>query len=489
MQYAFKTRSGDLFFEDCSSYGSAMIYAEVNRLHRNQLYRGTYLDYYQKLSRLHDGHNYYWRWIRVNPGYAHKLDWQLDMIKITKQLGIENKMEDVSIECYECSESLEPDDVVPVNGVAYCEDCTTVCDDCEERTPTDDVMSDSNTTVCENCYSDHYFTCEDCDSITHTDNCHSIEGDTLVCDSCVYNVNYRYLEGSGEWHYASCECDECEGGSVEDIRYIHYYSYEPDTIFYDDRMGSQRARRNEFYFGAEIEMNTRGGYSTVESAAEFVYNNIGEDYVYLKEDGSIGTGFEFVTHPMTLDYWRNHFPWDNYEKLASMGMLAWDSVDRKCGLHINISRSAFTSSSHLAKFLLFVYREEESLVKFAGRRSRDYADFTYSERELFIEHGKGNTRGSRHVAVNCQNDNRIEFRIFRPSLKRDTVLASIELCHALCHFTAVTTIADIHNGRFDFDAFRMWLTAGDTPTEYPTLVARIDKRVYANDLSSLSINA
>jgi len=467
--------SGQGYMYELPCWGNALIMAESIRTHRLPRYTDTHSfapmyphQYLTRTRSLAYGRSH------VNPGYDSKVEAYLAVKKITTQLGIE--MKDQEFECADCCTVIPDDDIVVYQGDAYCGDCCSQCEHCEELHPDSESVYDGYFRVCQSCYEDSYFTCESCDHICHSDGLCTVSGDTFVCESCVSNGSYNYCEEDGTYHYWDCGCGEC--GESQDSSYIHNYSYEPDTIFYDDRMGHRRAKRGEFYFGAEIEMNTTRGYETVNECAEYVYNNIGEDLVYLKEDCSIGTGFEFVTHPMDLNYWREHFPWDKYERLASMGMLAWDSVDKKCGLHINISRAAFTNSSHLAKFLLFVYRNEEELVKFAGRRSVNYAHFSSSERERFIDHGKGGTYGDRHVAVNCQNPNRIEFRIFRPSLKRDTIIASVELCHALCHFTNVTTINDIHNKRFDFKSFREWLTAGDTPTTYDRLVARIDKRVY-----------
>ncbi len=481
MQYVFTDSYGDVVTRELPTIGVALIVGEHYRLRRRWT-NGDWSfsrDYMNLIGRFnHSGGVYYYHNGYMNfglKGYA--------LAKTNRKIREMNNLDTddyEQFECEQCSCDTPIDDAVVIGDHGYCTDCVVVCEHCDEHTLAEDAYNDGHTVVCPDCYSDCYCTCEDCDRIINSDYINCVSSDTYVCQSCVERGDYRYCEIDGEWHYSDCSCDGCCEEDESSI-HIHSYGYEPDTMFHDDRdIPHMRPKRREFYFGAEIEMNTRQDWSDVHEAAEFVVGNISSDLVYLKEDSSIGTGFEFVTHPMTLDYWRDKFPWDTYEKLADMNMLAWNSVGRKCGLHINISRAAFVAPSHLSKFLLFVYRNEDELVKFAGRRSEDYANFTYSERKLFVQHGKGDTYGMRHVAVNCQNSNRIEFRIFRPSLKRDTIISTIELCHALAHFTSIVTCNDVYNNRLTFDGFVEWLKSGDTPTTYERLLSRIDKRVYGH---------
>lgn len=382
---------------------------------------------------------------------------------------------ETTIPCHSCDTPIEPDDSKVIHDEAYCEDCTFVCEHCDSEAPRDDMHSDDYIAVCEDCYQDNYITCEDCDRLVHTDDYVSVS-DNYLCQRCVENGEYHHCSASEEWeHGYESDCGDCGCGSDD---YLHNYSYKPDPLFHDTRMSLHRhPLPHTRYFGVELETTPRSGERR-DKAAEYIYNNIAENVLYMKEDSSISSGFEIVTHPMTLHWARNNFPWDMLPAISGMGMRAWN--DYHCGLHIHIGRTAFRSQSHLAKLLLFVYRNEDDMVKFTGRRSEDYAEYSITEREQFVARAKGSRFGRRGVAVNCQNEHTIELRVFRPSLMPSTVQAYIEFCDALVVYAGTITVEDcVKRNALSFGAFTAWLSA-QTDEDYSVLSARIQSRVYAS---------
>ena len=147
-------------------------------------------------------------------------------------------------------------------------------------------------------------------------------------------------------------------------------------------------------------------------------------------------GFELVTHPMSLSYHRTEMPWEALLREAvRMGYLSHQSGT--CGLHIHVSRDAFGDTyahqeAAIARVLYFFEKHWEELLKFSRRTQRQLdqwaARYGYKEqpREI-LEHAKKGYHGGRYTCVNLQNTATVEFRIFRGTLKRNTLLASLEL--------------------------------------------------------------
>lgn len=389
----------------------------------------------------------------------------------TNKIG-EIKME-TNIPCEQCGDEVAPDDAIIISDNAYCDDCVRVCDSCEESCVSAEMREDDNIAVCNDCYDDHFITCEDCGAITHNDDFVDVQ-DSYYCSSCVDNGSFHYCsDADATVHGYEEDCRDCNSGSDE---YLHNYSYKPDPLFHDHRNIITRSPLNNVrYFGVELETTpTRGNYRN--DAAEYIGENISDDILYMKEDSSISSGFEIVTHPMTLQWARSFFPWEMLNEIEQRNMRAWN--DSHCGLHIHINRTAFRSHSHLAKFLLMVYRNEDEMVLFTGRRSDDYAGYDSNERLRFVSRAKGDSVGRRHCAVNLQNDHTIELRVFRPSLKATTVQAYIEFCDALVEYAGTITVEDcVKRNALTFLAFTDWLTT-QTKEDYSILHARISKRVY-----------
>ena len=55
----------------------------------------------------------------------------------------------------------------------------------------------------------------------------------------------------------------------------------------------------------------------------FSKEKVDTEHIYCKHDGYLDSGFEIVTHPMTLDYHKDNLPWaDMVDKLKRMGYLS-----------------------------------------------------------------------------------------------------------------------------------------------------------------------
>lgn len=360
---------------------------------------------------------------------------------------------------------------------------TILCYECGRELELDETMYNiGEEHICEECRNDYYAYCEDCDTLTHVDYIVAIDGnDRYVCEDCSseyyrcdccecfyseYNIAINRVSITlcdrcyNDYYFRCAGCDEVEhldyGETVDGYYYcsscaeeyrgpIQPYSYKPVPVFYGASAG----------YGLELEIDD-GDYKR-EAAAAIL--EAAADHVYLKEDGSLSSaGFEIVTHPASLDYHMNHFPWDDICRVAlSYGYRSHDTDT--CGLHVHASRSLFGISLMeqdltIAKIMLLFDRwYDTEIVKFARRnlaKMRRWAD----KPDAGIEPDDGDneainkakdTAKHRYKAINLCNTHTVEFRIFRGTLKRDTIIASIQWVDVLIKYCRETQLKDLFN--------------------------------------------
>lgn len=323
------------------------------------------------------------------------------------------------------------------------------------------------------------------------------------CSEGLYDDSAYYSEYDCEYRCRSCnsehEDDRRNSGYIMDygVKFDPYFGHDDGERSYyvryaDDEKGIGTLRTTPLYMGYELECECVEGDR--DEGALFVLQTVnrGADpsrgLVYLKEDGSLDHGFEIVSHPATLGFYMNHFPWEGISGLRRMGFNAWKS--RTCGLHIHVSRSAFTDDKHLTLFVKFLYDNRNELVQFAGRNSDRYASwdklkFTNGYNDWgsgdvvseglpkFIKSGSRNN--DRFTAVNLRNRDTVELRFFRPSLRPETVQAALMMCDAIHQYTNVLTIPDLTmRNALSYRSFRSWLDTQDG--KYQLLAERIDAR-------------
>ena len=123
-----------------------------------------------------------------------------------------------------------------------------------------------------------------------------------------------------------------------------------------------------------------------------------------------------------------------------MGYLSHQSGT--CGLHIHVSREAFGDTyahqeAAIARVLYFFEKHWEELLKFSRRTERQLerwaARYGYKENPTdILEHAKKGYGSGRYTCVNLCNTDTIEFRIFRGTLKFNTIIATLQLVNRIC---------------------------------------------------------
>ena len=232
------------------------------------------------------------------------------------------------------------------------------------------------------------------------------------------------------------------------------------------------------YYGPELEIDD--GDEKQEAAR--CIQEAGGDYIYLKHDGSLSSdGIEIVGHPATLEHHMKSFPWDNIISAArDYGYTSHDAGT--CGLHIHASRTLFgerptEQDLNIAKIILLIdFWFEQYIVPFSRRNYDQLNDWAKKPNAYIMasdsEHdaickAKQSGESDRYKAVNLKNRHTVEFRFFRGTLRRETILASIQFIDTLIKYVSGVQLADLWDKTFN-DVF------GDT--QYAELKDYLQKR-------------
>ena len=412
-----------------------------------------------------------------------------------------DKVDDVTVfSCSVCEYETDEDNLCTTeDGSLACDDCVQICNRCDTIGTTEDSFQtvDSDYTWCESCTDRRAHWCEACESYNSRGTSYVSDEQAHWCEYCLNDA--YYCEDCDEWNSSGCDSCEMDDG----VRIIHDYSYRPDAIFHSTD------KNERLFFGLEIEVEA--GYNRSESAM-YAHQLESMDLAYLKHDGSLSNGFEIVTHPMSHDFFKNEAQdfWHVIEQLRSnpsYRVKSWDT--RTCGLHIHISRTGFNGGSHMHRFLNLVYSNPEFYSMLAGRNSDQWAKFTDNFSREYARDANGeriftpeggyeiiskrtfahkldsNRSSDRYSAVNTNNRETLEMRIFRGTVNGDTIKAQIDLAHASVEYTRNLTVQDVREGALSADLF-MWYIFQHEDL-YPELSARIDKLVVGSARQEVSI--
>ena len=319
--------------------------------------------------------------------------------------------------CNECGRELNPDEGRLFDGQHLCDECyrarTVCCDHCGERIWREDCESDGNTVICNRCWSDHYTTCDDCGALIPNDEAYwDGDGDDRYCRECYYKRRRVAIKS---------------------------YNYKPDPIFY----GSD----SDLYLGVELEID-HGGEDNENATQILEIANHKDEHLYCKHDGSLSEGFEMVSHPMTLAYHKEKMPWaEIFTEVMSMDYLS--HCTETCGLHVHVNRDAFGETSDeqetcISRIVFFVEKHWDDLVRFSRRKLSNlnrwasrYATISPTAKETYKK--AKDSHAGRYVAVNLSNEETIEFRLFRGTLRYETFIATLQLVTLICELARKLT--------------------------------------------------
>ena len=348
--------------------------------------------------------------------------------------------DDIVMHCLECKAEIEKDDLQshPDDSAAYiCQDCYdekfTTCDCCDNTVRQDETTYlDSyhhGSSICNDCINEHFFTCNDCGGIYPYDNNYRDNLGNSICEHC-YSDNYFTCDScENTFHNDDYGDNGCCTACTHENQTLHNYSYKPVPQFFPGY------KTDNLYLGVELEVDRHDSDSN--NTAEEI-DAILDGKGYLKEDGSLDHGFEVVTHPCTLEYHKTIFPWSAITSaLKDAGYKSHDT--KTCGLHVHINKD-FLSETERIKLGIFINTQQAKMEKIARRSETRWAK--YKKLEKLMNSSKNGSEG-RYEALNWQNDNTVEFRIFKGTLKLSTLLASVEIVDAAARFVKTVSTPKI----------------------------------------------
>ena len=272
-----------------------------------------------------------------------------------------------------------------------------------------------------------------------------------ICARCSYHSGTCGSCGEyGILYHGHCkECVKKHAISIEEG-----WSYTPHKF---KKWGNSK---DKLWIGIENEVQMAEGASKrlyLQRISEAYY----KDEAYTMHDGTIQYGTEVVFHPRTLEL---------IKKFDFEPMLRNTRPHRNTGMHVHLSREAFSNKAHLYKFMRFFARNKGFVEYVAERKSDMFRAWTFTKNGDVISKLKGyDVDGGKYIDVNLKHEATIEVRVFKGATEVWQIHKNVEFCHALWKFSRSNIPKHMTRLRFE-----KWLK--DKESIYPNLVKHIRNR-------------
>ena len=284
---------------------------------------------------------------------------------------------------------------------------------------------------------------------TYDDRAHTwlLENEIMIDGSC-YNSTTVQVAKCVECN-SKCVLEETRDGKCVDCldmayRIQNYTHKVEDTLGFDKHM----KRKDEPYLGIEIEYQV----DKRKSGRLYVGDSL-KGHALMKEDGSINNGFEIVSRPASYAKHLLH-----YESFLD-GLPEWIHPHRSCGMHVHISRTAFTQMG-AGKLTEFINREDNKkfITLIAGRSSTNYqrGDNGYDIKKPYhIARDIG--YAERYNFVNLSNKKTIELRMFASPSNTKEFKIRMQFVKAMIEYCQPAVLTGTLREQTSFASFVTWL--------------------------------
>ena len=365
--------------------------------------------------------------------YRNKTSVQSNCSNCNKQITIcVSRIIDDKTLCNECFDKLYTDcdgcnclclkDKLTKKGTKYfCDKCKKMvgqCHICSEWYKNTNMMIKRGQLICTKCKDELYKYCSDCKREVYVKEIPLVaypdSSKSQLCPACYYNRKSKPIQ--------------C-------------YTFKPLPVFKGNKGCGQ------LYLGLEIEMECDGNRS--DSIARYVRDETnakcGHELIYCKSDSSVPSGFEVVTHPMNWEWLkknRKKFTF-LFETAKEFGCKSGcDNNACRCGIHIHMSRDAFTHTM-LLKFTRFIYENKPFIYKISERKDKNwfeqYCSLDGLGKHQFVHVAKTNKKYDhrKHSALSFASPDTIELRIFDGTIDVNTLYKDMEFCIALYEYVII----------------------------------------------------
>ena len=339
-----------------------------------------------------------------------------------------------------------------------------VCDCCQEICHVDSVREAYNDRViCEDCCDDQYVWSEAMSTYIYSDDAFYYEDDQGYYDNPVhyecksqygwlsrvtdnwYSDNEERLETEDGYYYAEgeqddlywCSTDECWYYSEDNMPegLIRGYHKRPELKFFGE---------GPKFFGLELECDGSDADGSEDDVRAIFKNHM--DRFYFNSDGSLSHGFEAITHPMSPSEMLK-IDWEQITN--EMENRYYDNDRDTAGIHIHVSRRFFHGEKNIGRLVRMFSENYSEMIKFAHRPEHKAADWAKrvrgTTRQYAIDWYENASRAGRYTAVNLQNDETVEIRLFHSLASRQHIMACIQLTDVL------TDMANLDRYTFGWD--------------------------------------
>lgn len=297
-------------------------------------------------------------------------------------------------------------------------------DDIKTKLKVDINEGDDYLYMCHKCYNKHFLVCNYCDKV-------------------------KLKDKEEEF----CECRN---------RRVYDYSYKPTKPNF---LTTHKPKKNTLFLGfedeCEIEPDDMGDkcdhceYNPEDCGGcdsdrydidytEFVKSltRVLGPIVYCKTDGSLDTGFEIISEPMTYDFIvknKENFR-EAFKRIIRLGAYSYEASST--GFHVHLSKSAFIGKEHMKNFAYLIHKDKDLSEAIAKRSNNSYGYInTYdTDKELreYIDRCVENPE-DRYKAVNFCNKNTVEIRIYKGNLSIDSIIIYLQHVVSVFNYTAFVT--------------------------------------------------
>jgi hypothetical protein len=217
---------------------------------------------------------------------------------------------------------------------------------------------------------------------------------------------------------------------------IYNFDYKPRSYCYHSLGINKDPDDSKLYLGVEVEVDLDSN-TTKRVVAKLLldYSNK-EKLYYLKNDGSVRSGFEVVSQPSTLSFHQQWFPWPYILKTFQQ-YSGYADENVHAGLHVHITKQYLTLMEQ-KKLGLFI-NKQKSIMEILSRRCGIEHVCEYKDYYRGLHYEVANFSETRYEAVNFINQHTIEFRIFQSTLNYEILMATLELVHAVVLFIKTGT--------------------------------------------------
>ena len=302
-------------------------------------------------------------------------------------------------------------------------------------------------------FSGSFHQCTDCNHIDESDSGSYAYDDNWVCESCI-DDNYRWSDNRDtyitidDWHEEEDDSDDDDNGDSVIGSYHHAKNLVCHIPSAYDKIDKPAV-----LLGVELEMEVNDSYNRHEKAQE-LYDKIrwhnGFPYAFFEDDGSLNHGFEMVTSYTGLDVHAERLK--IFKDSPVRGLRSHDTTS--CGLHVHVSRAGMTTF-HACKLAFFIHDSgNQRLLRAIARRSNSrHAKMVNKKADSqWLKNAKtdgiSRLNDDRYEAVNFQNSATVEFRLFKGTLRYESIMACLEFSYNSWFFARDMGVTELTEAKF-----------------------------------------